>query len=657
MSGVDYVVLVSYLLFLMLMGPAFRSFSRNASDFFRAGGTMVWWVAASSAFMTGFTAWSFTGGAAKAYETGFFFLVLFGSNMVAFLLMYLFFAARFRQMRVITPIEAVRKRFGPVTEQVYTWLPFPIGLVNGGIMVYILSVFTSSVFGLNLYQLVVALGVTVTVIATIGGAWAAHASDFVQMLVFLAITLVMVVASLSHPQVGGLGQLLNKLPAAHWDWTQFARPWVLAFFIGTLLINQVVQNNTLSGATAKFILVKNGRDARRVALTMMLAQIITTPMWIIPPLASTIVHPELQVLGELKPHIAQIEAETGRSVQRLEEVAQWAQAHGREDVVRLVGRARELGADLSHPMARLKNPKEGAYVAMAITTLPKGLLGLLVCGIFSATLTSMTAGFNIAAGILIRNFYLPIINPQASETRQVVLGKLVTVAYGAAVIVIGLLFARYSTLPLFDLILLIAATVGIPQAVPMFFGIFVKRAPYWSAWSTLCVGFAVALVLRLTLNDQSIQAMVQAVFPQERPLSPRELGDLNIAITTAVLMAVCTGWFFFSCLFAKYRSAAEVQAVEAFFREMNTPIDMRVERAGEHESDERQYRVLGLLSLSYGCFILLLTLIPNTVNGRLGLGFCGGMLAVVGGVLWMIARIRTASQASSGGVARPVSES
>jgi solute:Na+ symporter, SSS family len=274
---------------------------------------------------------------------------------------------------------------------------------------------------------------------------------------------------------------------------------------------------------------------------------------------------------------------------------------------------------------------------MAVSTLPKGLLGLLICGIFSATLTSMTAQLNFSAGILVRNFYLPIVNPHASERRQIGLGKAVTLFYGMALISIGLLFARYSTLSLFDLILLFAATVGLPQSVPMFFGIFIKRAPYWSAWSTLLVGFAVAIFLRLTLSAQTIQSL----FGASPPLTQREIGDLNIAITTAVLVTVCTAWFLFCCLFSRYRSAQEVRDVEQFFRDMNTPIDMATEHVGEQESDERQYRVLGALSLVYGTFILLLAAIPNTASGRYGLLFCGGTIAIVGGILRGVARLKS----------------
>lgn len=587
----------------MAMGPAFRTFSRNANDFFRAGGTMIWWVAGSSVFMTGFTAWSFTGGAAKAYETGFFFLLLFACNVVAGLITYRFFAARFRQMRVITPVEAIRRRFGRINEQVYTWLPFPLGILYAGISLYILAIFTSAIFTeINIDFLIIVLGITVLVIATIGGAWAAHGSDFVQMLIFLIITLVMVFLTLRHPQVNGISHLLANLPSQHFDWTLFNRSWVIGLFSGTLLINQIIQGNTLHGTAGKFLLVKDGSDAKRAALMSIVAMILCTPLWIIPPLASTLVHPDLRA---------------------------------------------------EYP--NLKQPNDAAYIAMAITVLPSGLLGLLICGIFSATLTSLTAQLNWNAGILIRNFYLPILNPHASEKKQVMLGKAVTLFYGIAIIVTGLLFSRFNQLKLFDLILLLAASTGIPQAVPMCLGVLIKRAPSWSGWSTLLIGLGLSLYLRWILTPETIQSL----FHTTTPLNENEITNLNIALTTLVLFIACTGWFLGSIFVVGYfekwqqtlssslnpssRSAIlsklvgwlvdspqRRQEVEEFFRDMRTPVDHTHEQGKTYESDSKQCRVLGSMSLAYGIFISGTAVIPNTPNGRIGLLCCGLVICAVG---------------------------
>lgn len=598
MSTVDYVILGSYLLFLMGMGPVFQSFSRSASDFFRAGGTMIWWVAGSAVVMGGFSAWSFTGGAAKAYETGFFFLVLFACNLVATIVQYPL-AAKFRQMRVVTAVEAIRKRFGPVNEQVFTWLPMPLGIFFAGMGLYTLCVFVSSAFPLDMTTLIVVVGVVVTVMGVAGGAWAVNASQFVQGLIFMTITLVMVYTTLTHEKVGGLSGLMAQLPASHLDWTEFARPGVLIAFILTLLLNQLIQMNAIHTGAQKFITVKNGRDAKRVVIMALVAMLVMTPIWMIPALGSVIVHP-----------------------------------------------------NLAGDYPGLSNPNEAAYVAMAQTTLPPGLLGLLICAIFSASLDNLSSGITVASAVLVRNFYIRVVDPAASDRRQILIGRVLSATCGGIMIVVALGFSQLKSLPLYDLLLIVAASVGLPQAVPLFLGLFVRRAPSWSLWSTLAVGFATAIALRFVLTPSFIQGLWGA----EPALSPRELGDLNIAITTGVLLVVCTAWFLGAAWLGRPSPADEARTA-AFFAEMNTPLTVEEQHVGAYESDDKQYRTLAMLSLVYGGFILLLVAVPNTPSGRVGLAFCGGTIAAAGAVLWSVARWKSRAAMRGQGHAPPLTPS
>ena len=158
MSIYDYIVIGVYLVFMLSLGPIYKSFSKTASDFFRGGGGMLWWVVGSSAFMTTFSAWSFTGGAAKAYETGTFFLILFGCNIIALIVCLCCTAHRFRQMRVVTAVEGIRKRYGAVSEQVYTWLPLVFQTFMGGVMLYTISVFVAGRFWFGFWVVICVLG-------------------------------------------------------------------------------------------------------------------------------------------------------------------------------------------------------------------------------------------------------------------------------------------------------------------------------------------------------------------------------------------------------------------------------------------------------------------------------------------------------------------
>ena len=580
MTVYDYIVIGFYLVFMLALGPVYKSFSRTASDYFRGGGGMLWWVVGASTFMTTFSAWSFTGGAAKAYETGTFFLLLFLCNFVGLFFTYFVTAARFRQMRIITAIEAVRKRYCNTNEQVFTWLPILFRILFGGISLYAISVFMYGVFQVDQRLIIVALGITAIVMTLVGGSWAATAGDFVQMLIVLSITILMAGLCVWHPQVGGAAGLVEKLPSHHFHWTEFDRPWVIVVFAITLLGNQLMQNNSMLDGAAKYVFVKDGKDAKKSVLISIIGFCFLSPIWLIPAVTATIIFP-----------------------------------------------------NLAEQYPALNNPNEAAYVAMAIDLLPKGLLGLMVCAIFAASMTSLNSGLNVVSGTFVRNFYIRVIDKQASETTQILVGRLFTLVYGVLWIAVGLIFVNFPGLKLFDLILICAASIGLPAAIPLFFGMFIKRTPPWAGWSTMVIGFVFALLMRLVDHD-----VINALFRPGTPFTGQEFDDLNIALTTGVLTSVCVGWYCLTMVFYRHDGTAYEKQVNEFFTEMTTPVDTDEEHGPTYDSDARQYNVLGTLCLIYGGFVLLLVLVPNPLTGRLMIFAVGGVIAVAGLILRSIAK-------------------
>jgi len=583
----DYLVIAFYLVFMFALGPVFKSFSKTSSDYFRGGGTMLWWIAGSSSFMTGFSAMAFVGGAAKAYETGTFYLILFACNMFAMIFMVCFTAAKYRQMRVVTAVEAVKDRFGKANEQIFTWLLLPIFALWGGVGLYTIAVFMSGVFGVSIEVIIFALAAVVVGMTIFGGSWAATAGDFIQMLIVLAITILMALLVVYDPEVGGWSGLVEKMPEHHFRWTGFARPGVIIFFVVTLFFNQLMVMNSIAVGAARYVFVKNGRDAQKAALCPIIGSLIITPIFFIPPVAATFLFPQM---NEIFPN--------------------------------------------------LNNPNEASYMAMAFKFLPQGLLGLLVCGVFAASLTSMNSSLNTAAGIFVRNFYVEVVNKKTSETGQIFIGRIFILIYGMLWVVIAMFFKNSKGLQLFDLMILVAASVNIPISVPTFLGIFIKKTPSWAAWGSMVAGVTTALIMRLLLTSDNIEWLMSSLFTLSSPLTAREIGDLNISITTAVILIVCNGFFFTSMLFYKPKSG-EAKAVDEFFEKMNTPVDMVAEHGESYESDYRQMSVLGSLSLVYGGFIVLMLFIPNSMQSKICIAVIAAFILFFGVLLRLMAKRMT----------------
>ena len=572
LSHYDYLVIGFYFVFMAAVGWVCRKFIGNTSDYFRGGGKMLWWMAGCTAFISQFSAWTFTGAASKAYQDGPVIMVIYFSNALGFFINYLFFAPRFRQMRVVTAIQAIRARFGRVNEQFFTWVQLPIGILYAGIWLSGLSVFISAAFGMNLYTTVILAGSVVLIMAVIGGSWAVAAGDFIQTLVLMPITLV--TAFLAIAQVGGWSSFLDKLPRHHLHWTEGAREEILYLWIFAIVIKQFISTNNMMEAS-RYLNAKDGREAKKAALLAAILFIIGPIFWFIPPMVARIVHPDLHTM-----------------------------------------------------FPGLKNPAEAAFVVAGVDNMPAGMLGLLISGIFGATMSHMDIGLNKNAGFFVKNFYQVLIRPHAHEKEMLYVSKIVTLIFGVLVILSALAFSTWE-IGLFNLMLLFGGLIAVPSCIALIWGVLVKSAPAWAGWSSVLVGFATSLVAKQFLTPAWLQ---QAMDWTDLPLTKRE-GDDWLLLTGVLLnVIVCSAWYLGSCLFAKFRSPQEVEQVEKFFQQMRTPVDFDKEEGTAN--DAQQYRTLSRMSLVYGSFISVLVLIPNTPLGRLGMFTCAGTMLLVGGLLY-----------------------
>lgn len=82
-----------------------------------------------------------------------------------------------------------KRRYGPVNEQFFTWAQAPLGVIQAGIWLNGLAIFTSAVFGISIETTIVITGLVVMFVSFSGGARAVVASDDVRMLVIVAISI------------------------------------------------------------------------------------------------------------------------------------------------------------------------------------------------------------------------------------------------------------------------------------------------------------------------------------------------------------------------------------------------------------------------------------------------------------------------------------
>ncbi|MFV8455608.1 sodium:solute symporter family transporter [Vibrio owensii] len=578
-----------YFLFLIAIGWMFRTFTSTTSDYFRGGGNMLWWMVGATAFMTQFSAWTFTGAAGKAYTDGFAVATIFLANAFGYLMNYLYFAPKFRQLRVITPIDAIRMRFGRFNEQVFTWSGMPSSVISAGIWLNGLAIIASGIFGFDMTTTIWITGLVVLMMSVTGGSWAVIASDFMQMVIIMAVTVTCAVVAVVKG--GGITEIIANFPVQengsfvtgnNLNYLSIFGIWAVFIFLKQFSIN----NNMLN--CHRYLAAKDSKNAKKAALLACVLMTVGVFIWFTPS---------------------------------------WFIA--------------SQGVDLSahYPDAGSK-AGDFAYLYFVEKYMPAGMVGLLISAMFAATMSSMDSGLNRNSGIFVMNFYLPILRPNATEKELMIVSKITSTFFGIAIILIALFINSLKGLSLFDTMMYVGALIGFPMTIPAFCGFFIKRTPDWAGWGTLVVGGIVSYTVGFVITPEMIQNWFDL-----QPLTGREWSDLKVAVGLIGHLVFTAGFFALSTLFYKPLEEKRQQDVDRFFNNLATPLVS--DSTEQKQLDNKQRQMLGSLIAVSGVGVMAMFLLPNPFWGRMIFVFCGVIVLGVG-VALMRAVDGNAERASEG---------
>ena len=574
--NIDIIVVLAYFGFLIAIGWLFRSFSTSTSDYFRGGGKMLWWMVGATAFMTQFSAWTFTGAAGKAFTDGFAIVILFLANAFGYFMNWAYFAPKFRQLRVVTAIEAIKKRFGRTSEQFFTWGSMPDSIISAGVWLNGLAIFVAAVFGIDMDTTIIATGLVLLVMSVTGGSWAVVASDFVQMLVIMSVTITCAIAAYFHG--GGIMNIVDNFNGSFMMGSDLNYVSIFVLWIVFIFVKQFgVMNNSINAY--RYLCAKDSENARKAAGLACILMIVGPVIWFLPP---------------------------------------WY-----------------VNGFITDPVLvdQLATNADTAYLVFVQAVMPAGMVGLLMAAMFAATMSSMDSGLNRNAGIFIRNFYSPIIRKdQASEKELMLASRLATLAMGIIIIAIGLFISSLKHLSLFDIVLNIGALIGFPMLIPVLLGMWIRNTPDWSGWATLLVGGIVSYVFGIALSADDIQS----IFSLDTPLTGREWADLKVGLSLGAHVVITGGFFLSTYFFFKPRSEERQAEVDELFQDWNTPV--LSEGLEQQNLDTKQRSILGNLITIAGFGILTMALIPNEPSGRGLFILCGSMVLVAGILLIQAAR-------------------
>jgi solute:Na+ symporter, SSS family len=439
-QAIDYVVLVCYLLLMAGIGAYFMRFMRVGTDFLKGGNRVEWWVAGMASFMSGFSVWTFTGGAGFAYRHGFIGVFLMALAVPAFLLGYLVFAQCWRRSRVTTVVEYIRSRFGEGTHKTFSWLTGPSQLMFGSVRLFALSSFMSIALGVPVEYLIVICGLVVLAYTTLGGYWAVCFTDMFQFMFLFPIACMLMVLSLVN--VGGWSNFVAHTPQGFFNPLAGEYGWL---FLVVYTVSQTTGYNNFGNAQ-RYFCADTEKSAKRIAVLCMILFTIGSVIFYLPPLIARVALPELGTT-----------------------------ANG------------------------LRQPSEAAYIAMGMRVLPPGMVGVLLAAMLASSMASLSAHNHIITGIFAKDLYQGYLRKDASDRHMLKASRFTSLGVGLVMILVALLFAQGAS-GIFTLLFILESMFLIPLGLPLLYGFLVKRGPWWSAVCAYVVGAITSLFVNFYLN-------------------------------------------------------------------------------------------------------------------------------------------------------------
>lgn len=428
--------------------------SANSASYFLAGRNMPWWLLGGSMVATTFAADTPNLVTNIVRSDGIAGNWAWWSLLVTGMLTTFVYAKLWRRLGVATDVEFYEYRYSgrPASflrgfRALYLGLFFNV-MIMANVTLAAIKIGTV-LFSVSPEVVVLGAGLITVVFSAVGGFLGVLITDMMLFVLAMAGSLLAAYYAVEHPAVGGLDALFSHPNVAG---TLSILPDMSdpSQYIPLLLVPLAVQwwSVWYPGAepggggyiAQRMLAAKNENHALGASALFNFCHYAVRPWpWILVALASMVVFPDLASMRSALPNVP-------------------------ESLVQ---------DDL-------------AYSAM-LTFLPHGVLGIVAASLVSAYVSTISTSLNWGASYFVNDFYCRFLQPQASGKRQVLIGRIVTVALMVAASILAM--ALESAMQAFRLLLTIGAGTGLLFLLRWFW----PRINAWSEISAMVLSFVVSL--------------------------------------------------------------------------------------------------------------------------------------------------------------------
>ena len=473
MQILDWIILGSTLLFIVVYGAWKTKGSKDVKDYILGNNEAKWWTIGISVMATQASAITFLSTPGQAYHDGMGFVQFYFGLPLAMLFIALFFIPIYHKLNVYTAYEFLEKRFDLKTRSLAAILFLIQRGLAAGITIYAPAIILSSILGWDLNLLNIILGALVIVYTVSGGTKAVNVTQKQQMFIimcgmFIAFYLLMSylpseVTFSNALQIAGVNEKMNLLdfsvnPNSRYTfWSGITGGFFLALsYFGT---DQSQVQRYLSGKSireSQLGLVFNGFLKVPMQFFILLTGVMVFVFFQFMPVPLTF-NPTSQKAVEQSIY--------NEEYQYLN--SQLKEIHEEKKIITL-NYAEQLNIDVDNPTLRKRmialnekeknvkekakkiitslnqegNDKDYVFIHFVLNYLPTGLVGLILAVILSAAMSSTASELNALSSTTVIDIYKRNLNTVKSDNHYVTASKIFTLVWG----IIAILFACFGTL-------------------------------------------------------------------------------------------------------------------------------------------------------------------------------------------------------------------
>ena len=183
MQLIDWIILVSTLLLIVVYGTIKTRGAKSSLDYIKAGNQAKWWTIGLSVMATQASAITFLSTPGQAFHDGMGFIQFYFGIPLAIIIVCMVFIPIYHKLKVYTAYEYLEKRFDLKTRTLTALLFLIQRSLSACITIFAPAIILSSVLGWDLTTLNIILGLLVIIYTVSGGTKAVSYTQKYQMLV------------------------------------------------------------------------------------------------------------------------------------------------------------------------------------------------------------------------------------------------------------------------------------------------------------------------------------------------------------------------------------------------------------------------------------------------------------------------------------------